>query len=368
MTQRTEPPFRADHVGSLLRPKSLTDAFKKHRDGEIGDDELTAAQDKAIRDVIRLQEQAGLQSVTDGEFRRTSYWGRFVEKVDGLEVREALFTFRDGHGHEQVFTAPHIADKVRRRQGIALDEFDFIHRHSSATAKITFPSPASMHFWRLDQAIEPGVYDDTEEFFADLAAVYRQEIAALAALGARYIQLDDVPLAMLCDPVIRDRVQETGVDPEDLIRAYVALFNDCLRDRPDGVHVAVHFCRGNYKGHFLSDGGYGAVAEALFNVLQADSFFLEYDSSRAGDFRPLRFVPKSKIVVLGLVSSKTPELEPVDELRRRIDDAAMHIDLDQLCLSPQCGFASTLGGNPVTEEDEKAKLGLVVETAAQVWH
>jgi 5-methyltetrahydropteroyltriglutamate--homocysteine methyltransferase len=224
-----------------------------------------------------------------------------------------------------------------------------------------------MHFWRLDRGIEPGVYDNTQEFFSDLAAVYRQEITALAALGATYIQLDDVPLAMLCDPAVRDRVRETGVDPEDLVRTYVAFFNDCLRDRPDGVHVAVHLCRGNYKGHFLSEGGYSAVAEALFNVLQTDSCFLEYDSDRAGDFRPLRFVPRNKIVVLGLVSSKTPELEPVDDLCRRIDDAAKHLDLDRLCISPQCGFASTLGGNPVSEEDEKAKLGLIVETAAQVW-
>ncbi|NIV18044.1 MAG: 5-methyltetrahydropteroyltriglutamate--homocysteine S-methyltransferase [Woeseiaceae bacterium] len=368
MTQRTKPPFRADHVGSLLRPKSLTEAFKKHRDGEIGDAELIDAQDKAIVDVVRLQEGAGLQSITDGEFRRTSYWGRFVERVSGLDVREALFTFHDDHGHEQAFTAPHVADNVRRTQGIALDEFEFLNRNTTGTAKITLPSPASMHFWRLDMGIEAGVYDDEQVFFADLADVYRQEIAALAALGASYVQIDDVPLAMLCDPAIGDRVRQSGVDPENLVRAYVDLFNDCVRSRPDGVHVAVHFCRGNYKGQFLSAGGYGPVAEALFNVLEADSYFLEYDSSRAGDFRPLKFVPKRKIVVLGLVSSKTPELETVDELRGRIDEAAKFLDLEQLCLSPQCGFASTIGGNPVTEEDERAKLELIVETADRVWH
>jgi 5-methyltetrahydropteroyltriglutamate--homocysteine methyltransferase len=264
MTQRKKPPFRADHVGSLLRPKSLTNAFKRHRDGEIGDHELAAAQDEAIRDAIRLQESTGLQSITDGEFRRASYWGRFVEKVDGLEVREALFTFHDDHGHEQAFTAPHVADKVRRTRGIALDEFEFVRSYTGETAKITLPSPASMHFWRLDKGIEPGVYDGTQAFFADLASVYRKEIAALATLGATYIQIDDVPLAMLCDPLIRNRVQQSGVDPESLTRAYVDLFNDCIRNRPDGVHIAVHFCRGNYKGHFLSEGGYDAVAEALF--------------------------------------------------------------------------------------------------------
>lgn len=367
MTPRTAPPFRADHVGSLLRPKSLTEAFRQFRDGDIGPDELRARQDAAIQDVIRLQEGVGLQSVTDGEFRRVSYWARFVERVDGFDVRDALFAFHDDHGHEIDFTAPHVTSKVRRSQAIAVDEFEFVRSRTSGTAKLTLPSPPSMHFWRLDQAIEPGAYNDMEEFFVDLAAVYREEIAALAELGATYIQLDDVPLAMLCDPAVRERVREAGLDPEYLIRSYVALFNDCLRDRPESVRVAVHLCRGNYKGHFLSEGGYSSIAELLFNELQADAFFLEYDSPRAGDFQPLRFVPKDKIVVLGLVSSKTPELEPVDGLRQRIDEAAEHIDVDQLCLSPQCGFASTVAGNPVSEDIEKAKLSLIVETAEQVW-
>jgi 5-methyltetrahydropteroyltriglutamate--homocysteine methyltransferase len=367
MAQRTTPPFRADHVGSLLRPKSLTAAFKKFRDGEIGEDDFTASQDAAIEDVIRLQEGVGLRSITDGEFRRASYWSRFVARVDGLEVREALFSFRDEQGHEQQFTAPHVTGRVRRSRAIATDEFEFVHRHTSATAKLTLPSPPSMHFWRLDRGIEPGVYDGTQAYFADLAAVYREEIAALAGLGAEYVQLDDVPLAMLCDPAVRDRVRDTGVDPEGLIRDYVAMFNDCLRDRPANVRVAVHLCRGNYKGQFLSEGGYGAIANTLFNELQVDAFFLEYDSPRAGDFQPLRFVPADKIVVLGLVSSKTPELESAESLRRRIDEAAEYIDIDQLCLSPQCGFASTIAGNPVNEDIEKAKLALIVETAVQVW-
>jgi 5-methyltetrahydropteroyltriglutamate--homocysteine methyltransferase len=367
MTRRTTAPFRADHVGSLLRPKSLTEAFRQFRDGDIEQDEFSAVQDAAIEAVIRLQESVGLQSITDGEFRRASYWARFVERVDGLDVRNALFSFHNDHGHEKEFTAPHVAGKVCRSQGIALDEFEFVRDHTSGTAKLTLPSPPSMHFWRLDQAIEPGVYDGAEAFFADLAIVYRDEIAALAELGATYIQLDDVPLAMLCDPAVRERVKEAGIDPENLMRTYVGLFNDCLRDRPDSVRVAVHLCRGNYKGHFLSEGGYGAIAETLFNELQADAFFLEYDSPRAGDFRPLSFVPADRIVVLGLVSSKTAELESIDELRRRIDAAAGHIDVDQLCLSPQCGFASTVAGNPITEDDERAKLSLIVETAEQVW-
>jgi 5-methyltetrahydropteroyltriglutamate--homocysteine methyltransferase len=290
-----------------------------------------------------------------------------VERIEGLEVREALFTFHDEDGHIHAFTAPHVGGRVRRSQDIAMDEFEFVKTHTSGTAKLTLPSPPSMHFWRLDQAIEPGVYDDPEDFFADLAAVYREEIAALTGHGATYIQLDDVPLAMLCDPAVHARVRQAGFDPDGLVDSYIALFNDCLRDRPDPLRVAVHVCRGNYKGHFLSEGGYGAIAEALFNDLNVDGFFLEYDSTRAGDFRPLRFVPRGKTVVLGLISSKTPELESVDDLCRRIDAAAQYIGIDQLCLSPQCGFASTVAGNPITEDDERAKLSLIVETAEKVW-
>ena len=367
MAQRTTPPFRADHVGSLLRPRSISQAFKQRNAGEISEEAFVAVQDDAIRDVIKLQEDAGLHAITDGEFRRASYWSRFVERVDGLEVREALFTFRDDHDHEQAFTAPHLAAAVGRSQPIAVDEFSFVKSVTRETPKVTLPSPPSMHFWRLNQGIEPAVYDDAEAFFADLAAVYREEIAALAAEGATYVQLDDVPFAMLCDPAVQDRVNAAGLDAMGLIDDYVALFNDCLRDRSEAVTAAVHLCRGNYKGHFLSEGGYDAIADALFNQLDVDAFFLEYDSPRAGDFAPLKFVPPDKMVVLGLVSSKSPELEPVDDLRRRIDDAAAYIDLDQLCLSPQCGFASTVAGNPVTVDDQKAKLGLVVEVAERVW-
>lgn len=367
MAERDRPPFRADHVGSLLRPRAIPDAFRKLNTGEIDEARFSQIQDDAIREVIQLQEDIGLQPVTDGEFRRASYWSRFVERVDGLEVREALFTFQDDHGHAQNFTAPHVGAKVKRSRALAVDEFDFVKSHTSRTAKITLPSPPSMHFWRLDQGIDPTVYGDSRSYFDDLAAVYREEIAELAAHGATYVQLDDVPFPMLCDPAVQARVRDAGLDPEQLLRDYIKLCNDCVRDKPEGVTTAIHLCRGNYKGQFLSEGGYDAIAETFFNELDFDAFFLEYDNPRSGDFAPLRHVPAGKFVVLGIVSSKTPVLEAPDDLKRRIDEAAAHLDLDQLCLSPQCGFASTIAGNPVTVEDEKAKLGLVVETAAAVW-
>jgi 5-methyltetrahydropteroyltriglutamate--homocysteine methyltransferase len=224
-----------------------------------------------------------------------------------------------------------------------------------------------MHMFRLDQTIEPGIYDSTKDYFADLAQVYREEIKALAEAGSSYIQLDDVPIPMLSDPTVQARVKEDGIDPTQLMNDYIDLFNDCLRDRPDGVTIAVHMCRGNYKGKFLSEGGYETFAEKFFNELNVDAFFLEYDSPRSGDFEPLKYVPKNKIVVLGLVSSKTPQMESQDDLRSRIDEAAQYIDLDQLALSPQCGFASTVAGNPITVDDEKAKLAMIVEVAGKVW-
>ena len=364
---RSGPPFRADHVGSLLRPRALVDAFKAHRVGKLDDDAFVAAQGQAIRDVVRRQEAVGLSSITDGEFRRLSYWARFVERVAGLEVRDACFNFHDEAGQNQAFTAPHAASKVRRTQSIAGDEYDFLARCTTETPKITLPSPPTMHFWRLNDGIDPAAYATMGEYFVDLAAVYAEEIADLAARGARYIQLDDVPLPMLCDPLIQSRVRDAALDPEDLIDAYIDLFNRCLEGRPSEVTVAVHLCRGNYKGKFLSKGGYEAIAEKFFNELDVDAFFLEYDTPRAGDFAPLRFMPQEKIAVLSIVSSKTPILEEPDALAARIDEASQYLALQQLALSPQCGFASTVAGNPVSEDDEVRKLSLVVDVAGRVW-
>lgn len=367
MAEKSKPPFRADHVGSLLRPKSITNGFKQLSNGEIDAKEFSAIQDEAIRSVVKLQEDAGLKSITDGEFRRNSYWYTFVERVEGLEVKEALFTFHDDHGHAQSFTAPHVGGKITRSRSIAGDEFDFLAASTSQTPKITLPSPPSMHLWRKNEGVNRSVYKADAEMYEDLSAVYREEIAALAMDGCTYVQLDDVPLAMLCDENIRSQLKEIGMDPNQLLDDYIQLFNDCLRDRPDTMTAAIHLCRGNYKGHFISEGGYEDVADKMFNEINADAFFLEYDSARAGDFEPLRHVPKDKMIVIGIVSSKSPELESLDDLCGRIEQAAQFIDLDALGLSPQCGFASTVAGNPVTEDDQKAKLARIVEVAELVW-
>ena len=317
--------------------------------------------------MVRLQEDVGLRSITDGEFRRGSYWSHFVERIEGLAIAPARFQFRNEQGAETAFTAPHVAGRLARRDGISTDEFRFLSQATERTPKITMPSPPTMHFWRGRDAIAPGTYATVEEFFADLATVYRAEIAELAALGARYIQLDEVPLAMLCDPDVAAALAAAGEDPEALVDLYIRAINDALADRPPSLTAALHLCRGNFKGRHLSAGGYEAIAERLFHEIDVDGFFLEYDTPRAGDFAPLRFVPAGKRVVLGLISSKTPALEPTDALRRRVDAATEFLPLDQLCLSPQCGFASTVAGNPLTETDEIAKLRLVVETAAEVW-
>jgi 5-methyltetrahydropteroyltriglutamate--homocysteine methyltransferase len=367
MSVRGRPPFRADHVGSLLRPGALRQAFRQFAVREIDEGAFASIQDDSIRAVVRLQEEVGLEVVTDGEFRRGSYWGRFVERTDGFEIRPAIFKFRDDHGHEVEFTAPHAVGRIRRTQPLALDEFLFLRDVAQVTPKITLPSPSTMHFYRCTDYADAAVYSDTDTFFADLAAVYREEIAELARAGCRYVQLDEVAIALLCDPAIRDRVVAAGSDPDTLVDLYIEAINSAVAECPMQVMVGVHMCRGNFKGHYLGAGGYESVAERFFANTKINHFLLEYDTPRAGDFTPLRFVPESKGVVLGLVSSKTPVLEPMDDLKRRTEDAARHIDLDRLAISPQCGFASTVAGNPLSEADERAKLRLVVEAARAIW-
>jgi 5-methyltetrahydropteroyltriglutamate--homocysteine methyltransferase len=361
------PPFRADHVGSLLRPTKLKEAHRAWSENRLSDDELRSIQDRAIRDAVALQEEAGLEAITDGEFRRASYWSRFVDGIAGMGVEKARFRFRDEAGHEQDFLAPHTSGRIARRGPIAGDELDFLSRATERTAKVTLPSPPTMHFWRGAEGVDARAYPDRDAFFADLGRVYREEIADLAARGARYIQLDEVPLAMLCDPEVRERLAAQGEDPERLVDLYLRSFRDALADAPESVTFAMHLCRGNYKGHWLADGGYEPIAERLFSEAPVHAFLLEFDTSRAGGFAPLRFVPNDKRAMLGLVSTKTPALESADELARLVERAAGHAPLDRLGICPQCGFASTVGGNPLTIDDERRKLALVVEVARRVW-
>ncbi len=360
-------PHRADHVGSLLRPKALRDAFRKRASGELDEAAFAAVQDGAIRDVVRLQEESGLAVVTDGEFRRASYWGRFVERCQGFTIKPALFKFRDDHGHEMDFTATYAEAKVRRQRALAVDEYDFVAGVTRVAAKITLPAPSTMHFYRYADFAAPAAYADADAFFADLGKVFQDEIAALAAAGCRYVQLDEVAIALLCDPSIRARLQADNRDADKLVDLYIRAINDAVAGAPAGIAIGVHMCRGNFKGHYLSEGGYDSVAERFFNETRVSHFLLEYDTPRAGDFAPLRFMPKEKGVVLGLVSSKSAALEPREELQRRIGEAARHVDLDRLAISPQCGFASTVAGNPLSEADQRAKLALVVDTARAVW-
>jgi 5-methyltetrahydropteroyltriglutamate--homocysteine methyltransferase len=348
------PPFRADHIGSLLRPKKLRDAFRS-----LSGAELRAVQDECIREVVKLQKDCGFEVVTDGEFRRISYWEKFVRLTAGLEVRDAVFTFHDAAGQESKFTAPYVSGRVERREPITLDEFQFKNQ------KITMPAPSTMHFYRFTDW--GSAYRDPAEFFAELAKVYQQEMADLAKKGCRYVQLDEVAVAILCDPAAREKVKTGGEDPDRLVDLYIEAVNQAVKNRPAGMTVGVHVCRGNYKGMYLSEGGYDSVAEKFFSRTNVEHFLLEFDTPRAGGFAPLRFVPKGKGVVLGLVSSKTPQLESLDVLRRRADEAARYVDSKHLAISPQCGFASTMGGNPLTEADERAKLKLCVDTSRAIW-
>ncbi|HEX7966745.1 MAG TPA: hypothetical protein VF502_00895, partial [Stellaceae bacterium] len=344
--------------------------FRQFAAGEITDADYCAMQDAAIREAVELQRAAGLRVATDGEFRRGSYWGPFVEAVDGMSTKKALFDFHDDSGNVQPFIAPHVSGRLRRSRGISTGEFAFLKAAVAGTGltpKVTLPSPPTMHFWRGKAGLDPAAYLAPEPFFADVAAIYRDEIRDLAALGCTYVQIDEVPLAMLCDPLVRETVRRRGEGPEALVGLYIGAINSAVAARPAGVLAGLHMCRGNFKGKWLAEGGYDEVAERVFAEVAVDFFLLEYDTPRAGDFSPLRFLPKEKGVVLGLVCSKTPMLEDIDALRRRVDEAAAHVPLERLAVSPQCGFASAVSGNPVTIDDEKRKLNLVVRLADRVW-
>lgn len=361
------PPFRADHIGSLLRPPELLRARRAYETGEISADALREAEDQAIAEAIALQEHVGLESITDGEFRRHIYFGHFAKAVDGFTEMDAELTFTDESGRPLTYRTDVVTGKLRRVRGIATADFEFVRARTAHTPKVTLPSPAGQHFFRFREGVSDKAYPDLDEFLSDVALVFREELAELGALGASYVQLDSVDFPLLCDPERRDEIAARGYDVERLIDRYIATTNAALADRPAGMTVGMHFCRGNNQGKWLGEGGYEYVAERVFTGLELDAYFLEFDSPRAGGFEPLRFMPADKHVVLGLVSSKTPVLEDKDKLRRRVDDAARYVSLDRLSISPQCGFASVELGNPVTFDDQRKKLELVVEVARMVW-
>ncbi len=369
MNARTAPPFRADHVGSFLRPPALLAARERFRKGEIPRTALRAAEDEAIRDIVRVQEDAGLAGITDGEYRRTYFHIDFLEQLDGVETRGGLTARFHSKKGEVDFAPPvlHVKGKVRHSRPIQLADFEFLKSATRRTPKVTIPSPTMLHFRGGRGAISREAYPDLEEFFADVAKAYRDEIRALGAAGCTYLQLDDTNLAYLCDPKMREGARSRGDDPNELPRRYARLINAAIADRPAGMRICTHLCRGNFRSAWVAEGGYEPVAEVLFNELGVDGYFLEYDDPRSGDFSPLRFVPKDKVVVLGLVTTKLGDLESKDELRRRIDEAAKHVPLEQLCLSPQCGFSSTVHGNEIARESQAKKLRLIVETAREVW-
>jgi 5-methyltetrahydropteroyltriglutamate--homocysteine methyltransferase len=363
----TCPLCRADHIGSLMRPKALRDAHKAHAAGRMSDADFAKAQDDAVAAAIRMQEAAGLGAVTDGEFRRRSWFAGFVDAVEGLTHKDTAFNFMEEGEAAISVPVPHAEAPIRRTHGITTHELAYAQKVAKAPVKITMPAPSVMHFFRGPEGIDRKIYADDKQFWADLIAVYRAEIAALGKMGLKYLQLDDVPPALLCDAKIQQRIAQWGWDWKKLLDTYIWANNEVLRDRPKGMAVGVHLCRGNFRGHWIGSGGYEPVAEKFFGEVNADLFLLEYDSERAGDFRPLRHLPKEKCVVLGLVSSKTPVLENAADLRRRIDDAARYVDFQRLAISPQCGFGTTVGGAPMSEDDQRKKLELVSWVARAVW-
>jgi 5-methyltetrahydropteroyltriglutamate--homocysteine methyltransferase len=362
-------PFRADHVGSFLRPPALLGARERFAAGEIDRAALRAVEDDAIRGAVKMQEDAGLQGVTDGEFRRTFFHIDFLEQLAGVVTRGQVTVKFHTRAGEVDFAPPvlHVTETVKHVRPIQVADFEFLAATTRRTAKVSIPSPTMLHFRGGRAAISAEAYPDLDAFFDDVAAAYRAELRALAAAGCRYLQLDDTNLAYLCDPKMREGVKARGDDPGELPRRYVRFINAALADRPDGMTVCIHLCRGNFRSAWVAEGGYEPVAEALFGELAVDGYFLEYDDARSGDFSPLRFVPPGKRVVLGLVTSKTAAMETKAELARRIDEAARHVPLEQLALSPQCGFSSTVHGNQIAPEAQRAKLQLVVATAREVW-
>jgi 5-methyltetrahydropteroyltriglutamate--homocysteine methyltransferase len=376
MTARTTPPFRADHVGSLRRPEALMKARERllgphdldHNFGPHGNAELHRLEDEAIREVVKLEESAGLRSITDGEFRRRIWWSEFLLSLENVQgTYRGAERFRDQSGHTVPSPRVDVTGKLRWTHSVNVAPFKFLKSVTRQTPKVTMPAPQQLYFFANRDTISKSAYPQLEPLWRDLADAYVAELKALGDAGCTYVQMDEVVTACLCDDKQRTRLAQRGDDPDDLLDHYVDCMNSIVARKPKGMTLAMHTCRGNYQGHWAAEGGYDPVAERVFNEIKVDALFLEYDTPRAGTFEPLRHFPKSKLLVLGLVSTKTPQLEPQDQLKRRIDDAARYVDLERLCISPQCGFSSNYLGNPVTIDDERRKLELVVKTAQSVW-
>ncbi|HLU43220.1 MAG TPA: 5-methyltetrahydropteroyltriglutamate--homocysteine S-methyltransferase [Microthrixaceae bacterium] len=371
MPHRTTPPFRADHVGSLLRPPEVLRAREDAAAGRITAEELRATEDRAITELVKMQEDVGLRSATDGELRRTSWHMDFIYRLGGIRPGDEKLqvSFRDEQG-ELSFEAPALVvdERISLPETIFGDDFSYLaSQTTTATPKLTIPSPSMVHYRGGRAALDPDVYADIDMFWDDLTAAYAEQVRRLGELGCTYLQFDDTSLAYLNDPAQRAQIAARGDDADHQHLRYIRQINAALADKPEGMVVTTHMCRGNFRSSWAAEGSYDFVAEALFSELAVDGFFLEYDDERSGGFEPLRFVPPGKQVVLGLVTTKRPELEDKDTLKRRIDEAAKFVPLDQLCLSPQCGFSSTVEGNRLTYEDQVAKLRLIVEVADEVW-
>ena len=374
MAQEKKAPFRANHVGSLLRPPELIAARAKREKSEISTSQLREVEDRAIRDAVKMQEDIGMQGITDGEFRRTLWHADFLSQIEGVKVVEGLLPESAKHFQSpgsDVQRSPTqfvVTGKLGHpRAGIEVDNFKFLASVTKQTAKQCIPSPSLVHFRTGRGGVDRVAYPEMADFFADLARVFREEIAGLAAAGCTYLEIDDVNFAYLCDPKMREGATKIGEDPDQLPLLYADLINECIKDRPANMSVCTHLCRGNFRSSWVAEGGYDPVAEVLFNALKVDGYFLEFDTPRAGNFAPLRYLPKGKKLILGLVTTKTGALENPDDLKRRIDEAAKLVPLDQLGISPQCGFSSTVLGNKLTVDDQIAKLKLIVDVARDVW-
>ena len=371
MSDQSKPFFRADHVGSLLRPQKLLEARDNWKNGQLKFEALQNIEDEAIGEVVKLQENVGLKAITDGEFRRENWWIDFISQLEGIVISEpdvsSEFKTDGGEGSGYIPKVVKTNSKIVHNRTILGRDFQVLLNHTKETPKITIPSPTRIHFHGGRAAIEAEVYPDVEEFWSDIAQFYQKEIAALEDLGCRYIQIDDPVLTYFLDDRMRNNLRDLGEDPDTLIYTYANLINECIKNRRQDTYLTMHLCRGNAMSSWIVSGGYAGLANAIFPKVEVDSFFLEYDDERSGDFAPLDLIPNGKKVVLGLVTSKRGELESADTIKRRIDDASRFIPLENLALSPQCGFASVDLGNLITLDDQISKLELVVKTAEEIW-